>query len=123
MPTGKPSHDSGIAKVIERQMRNWELARSQRATLPALKRKEVENFVALSREVGARGREVAELVSERLGWPVFDRRLLQTMAGNDQTRQRVYATMDERDLGWLEQMLRVVTQPGFVKNDYFHRLS
>lgn len=114
--------DGGIARVVERQMRNWELARSQQGEAPGAKTAEVEHFVTISRVVGAGGDEVARRLAEKLGWPLFDREILQTMAGDDQVRARLYAAMDERDQGWLEEMVQAASQTEPVRDDYFHRL-
>ena len=123
MPIGGSSHDPGVAKLVDRQVRNWEIARTQRLGVPAPQRAEVEDFISVSRSVGAGGREVASLLGEKLGWPVFHKELLDHMAGDDELRRRIYKSMDERDMGWCEETLRSLLQPEFVKNDYFHRLT
>jgi cytidylate kinase len=109
--------------MVEKQMRNWELAKAQRLTVPEPQRPEVEDFIAISREVGGGGNSVATLLGESLGWPVFDREILQAMAGDDAIRREIYTSMDERDIGWYEETLRSLIQPEFVKNDYFRRLT
>jgi len=116
----------GIAKLVERQMRNWELARAQRVKPPEPARPEVEQFLAISRAVGAGGAGGAEVparIGERLDWPVFNKELLQAMADDDRIRTQLYDSMDERDLGWFELTLRALTQGEFKKHDYFHRLT
>lgn len=113
--------NGGLARIVERQMRNWEIARTQRPTQPDV-RPAVQDFIAISRLVGARGSEVAARVAEQLGWPFFDREILQLMAGDDHVRRQIYDSMDERDMGWLEEALRSITQMEFVRNDYFHQL-
>lgn len=110
------------SELVEKQMRNWELARSQRPPAPAPKKHEVEDFVCLSRMVGIDGERIAERLGDELGWPVFDREVLEVMAGDDFYRKQIYASMDERDLGWSEQLIRSFFETRFVKNDYFHRL-
>ncbi len=117
------SVDAAVAKMVERQMRNWELAKAQRISVPEPDRPEVEDFVAVSRAVGAGGRDVAAQLGEALGWPIFDRGILHVMAGDDTVRREVYESMDERDISWCEETLRPLMHPEFVKNDYFHRLS
>jgi cytidylate kinase len=106
-------------------MRNWELARSQRHTAiePREPADQVEDFICISRQVGAEGKRVAEALSERLGWPVFDREILDVMAGDDTVRRQIYKSMDGRDLSWWEEALRSLMQSGFVRNDYFRKLS
>jgi hypothetical protein len=86
--------DSEIAKLVERQMRNWEIARQQCPEFEQdPEQKQVEDFVTISRQVASGGYVVAQLLGQRLGWPVFDKEILHHMAGD------------------------------FRKEDYFHRLS
>lgn len=114
---------AGVNKLLERQMRFWELSREQRPPPPPAGPPQVRDFITISRMVGSGGSEVAAIVHERLGWPLFDREILAAMSHDDAIRQRLYASMDERDLGWLEESVRAVVQGEFVKNDYFHRLT
>jgi cytidylate kinase len=104
-------------------MRNWELAREQRpeSDLPSGSR--VEDFVCVSRQVGTDGHSVAVGLGNSLGWPVFDREILDAMADDDAMRRQVYESMDERDLTWWEETLRSLMQSEFVRNDYFKKLS
>ena len=111
-----------IARLVEKQLRNWELARQQRPTAEVAKPRQPEDFICISRQVGIDGEEIAKRVGERLGWPVFGRDVLEAMAGDDEHRRRVYASMDERDLGWWEETLRSLMEGEFVRNDYYRRL-
>ena len=122
MVRGLASQIPGIDKLVERQMRNWEIARSQRPRRPPAVRPSVADFLCLSRQVGTDGVGVATLLGKQLGWPVFDREILEAMADSDETRRRIYESMDERDLGWWEEALRSLMQSEFVRNDYFKRL-
>ncbi len=124
MAARNPTPRTDIARLIEKQMRIWELARAQRPEPEkAEPDRQVEDFVAISRMVGAGGHLIAAELSERLGWPVFDRELMQAMAGDDQVRARLYESLDERDRGWLEDSLRWALQDEFRKDDYAQRLS
>ena len=111
-----------IEKVVDRQLRNWEMRRMQRLRADEPRRPEVEDFVAISRQVGAGASEIASALAARLNWPRFDKEMLQAMAGDDATRHKIYESLDERDLGWWEEAFRSVTDPEFVRNDYFRRL-
>ena len=115
--------DSHVSQLIEKQMRNWELARAQKLEdLPEEARPEVQDFVCVSRMVGVDGRAVAAELGKKLGWPVFDRELLDEMAGDSFNRKAIYSSMDERDLTWSEEIMRGFFETTFVKNDYFQRL-
>ncbi len=124
MATGHAGNRGELAKVVERQMRNWELARTQKVAPAAGKpAPEVADFVAVSRLVGSGGGAVARALAARLGWPVFDREILQSMAGDDAVRKRLYEHMDERDTSWIEEALRWILHGKMPRHDYFHRLS
>lgn len=122
MPTRIISSSGAIADLVERQMRNWELARRQRVRPKKRADVSVEDFVCVSRQVGTDGGKVAVLVGEELGWPVFDREILDAMAGDDEISRKVYESMDGRDLDWWEESLRSLMRSEFVRNDYFRRL-
>ena len=111
------------AKQLDKQILAWETARGQRLATPVSQRPAVEDFVSISRQVGVGGLEIADLLGKKLGWAVFDQELLRRMAGDDAVRERIYASMDERDVGWFEETVRSLTDPKFVRNDYFHRLT
>ena len=113
----------GLSKVVERQLRRWEIASEHSPTGNGAKSGPVWSFIALSNQVGAGGDDVAALLGTKLGWPVFDKQILQFMAGNDEVRTRLYKNMDERDLGWFEESIRSLMQKEFRRNDYFHRLT
>ncbi len=113
--------DPATSALVDRQMRNWELARSQRPATPAKQRRQVEPFICVSRMVGV-GDAIANQLAKRLGWPVFDKQILTAMAGDDRRLRQVYASMDERDVGWWEDVLNPLIRDGLTRNDYFHRL-
>jgi cytidylate kinase len=122
--SSKPMHGgTSVAKLVEKQMRNWEIARAQRLEVPEVRRKVVQPYVALSRKLGSGGSEVAAALGQKLAWPVFDKEILQTMAGDDDLRRQIYQSMDERDLSWFEETVRSFMEGAFRKNDYLKNLS
>jgi cytidylate kinase len=102
-------------------MRNWERAHPE--GLDTFGDGADGHFVSLSREVGLGGREIASLLSDNLGWPIYGKELLQLMAEGDPDRLRRYESMDQRDLGFLEDILLSFTSRDGGRNDYFHRLD
>lgn len=111
-----------MEQLVERQLRCWEIGRHQHYET-AETAGAVRPFVTISNAVGAGGREIADALATRLGWPVFDRNLLNAMAGNDEWRARIYQSLDERDMGWIEQTMRFLLDQRFVRNDYFRILA
>lgn len=122
MATKLASGNPDIARLVEKQLRNWELGRQQRVTTEVAEPRQADDFICISRQVGTKGEEVAERVGAALEWPVFGRQVLEAMAGDDEQRRRVYASMDERELSWWEESLRSLMEGEFVRNDYYHRL-
>ena len=116
--------DVQVAKIVEKQMRNWEIARQQMPrSVPDAAEPRVAPFVTVSREVGCGGSDVAVRLAERLGWPCFDKEILQHMSGDDRVRTRLYEKMDVHDTNWLESVLRTLLQGDYRKEDYFQALS
>ena len=112
----------GGERAVERQLSNWEIARTQRPPQPGGRREETADFICISRMVGIDGREVAVPLAERLGWPLFDREVLDRMAGDDEVRRRIYRAMDEHDFKWWEAAMSPWVVGRYVMDDYFHRL-
>lgn len=111
-------------KLVEEQMNSWDIWRRRRMEAPPSVRKPVvADFVSISRIYGSGGSDVAYRLGERVGWPVFDKQILQEMAGSDDLRRRVYASMDERDMNWFQEFIGALWQSAPARDDYFHRLS
>ncbi len=124
MPSNPSGARSEVAKIVEKQMRNWELSRAQRVPpQPYAPPCDVCDFVCISRAVGSGGSQVATLLGEQLGWPMFDREILQVMARDDKVRTRLFEHLDERDVGWLEDAVRWLIRGASRPEDYFHRLT
>lgn len=123
MGRGRGLHDPATVALVDRQMRHWELARRQRqrATVAPPEHPGVEDFICVSRMAGV-GDDTASLLGRRLGWPVFDKEILAAMAGDDRRTQQIYESLDERDVGWWEELLHPLIREGMARNDYFHNL-
>lgn len=77
--------------------------------------------VAISRMPGAGGAEVARRVGERLGWPVWDRQILDLMAENSKYRRQMFESLDERTQSWIESFLESFVEGG-ARDVYTHLL-
>ena len=115
--------DEGTARVAERRLRQWEIHTSQEHASAQEEAALVHPYIAISRSVGSGGRTVADLLSQTLGWDVFDKEIVEHMAADDGVRRRLYHLMDERRDNWLDAILRpIALGPGALRNDYFRRL-
>src|SRR4051812_36031751 len=57
--------------------------------------------ITVSRQAGADGTAVAAEVGGRLGWPVYDRTLIERVANEMHLRTKLLDSVDERRMGWL----------------------
>ncbi len=92
------------AAAAERKMqafaRTQEIAeRTTRADQPQSTRQKA-NYIALSREAGAGGSNVAEALGRKLGWEVFDKGVLDQLADRYQISRPVLEVVDETTLSW-----------------------
>ena len=98
--------DPRIVAAAERQMHSWALtseiedraARQQRIAR-GLK------YVVLSREAGAEGSEIGRAVGEKIGWPVYDRNLLEHVANRFRVSRSMLDLVDETRSNWVYDVL------------------
>jgi cytidylate kinase len=62
--------------------------------------------IALSRQAGAGGAEIAQVAGARLGWPVYDHELLDRIAEEKGLNPHLLESLDERYLSWIEETAR-----------------
>jgi len=117
---------SGIAGLIERQMRNWELAREQRrkvskeAPAPA---EQVKFYVAISRECGCGEEQIVETLARLTGFQKYDKEILDYMVSRKDVRHKLYGTLDDQTVGWIEDICSsLVLGPAVGEVEYFNRL-
>jgi cytidylate kinase len=78
--------------------------------------------IAVSREAGANGSQIAHAVGEQLGWPVFDRELLQRVASEMGLRASLLEGVDEKRKNWLQEFVEAmasgfgVTESAYVRH-------
>lgn len=117
----------GIAAMIERQMRNWELAREQRRRKPAPPPAEEERilfYVTISREAGCGVDAIAEQLVQRTGFQKFDHEILDYMVGRDDVRRKLFETLDDQTVSWIEDVCNsLAIGPAVDETEYFNRLT
>lgn len=73
--------------------------------------------VAISREVGARGGEVARRFSSKTGWPVYDAELLGYSSQDPGALDNLRAELPPEADDWIEQRMHLLQQRGLLGND------
>lgn len=73
-------------------------------------------YLLISREKGAGGSAVAHLAGQRLGWQVFDKEIVDSIAQNTNVRRELIESVDERYWSTIEEMVGEVLQPQSIEN-------
>lgn len=109
-----------IEQIIERQAKFWEvrkrLAREGgEAATRALAHLSEGPWITISKQLGSGGVELARALGQELGWQVFDREIVTSIAEQRKMRDAVLSRLDERAIGafndYIAQML-VPNDPG-----------
>jgi cytidylate kinase len=79
--------------------------------------------IALMREAGAPGTQIAREVGTRLGWQVYDRELLERIANELGLRTSLLESVDERHKAWLTESLEAFgSGPSVNESTYVRHL-
>lgn len=99
-----------LHKIIEEQIKSWELDSSSKNKSIASKGKPYP-VITISREFGARGAALAVLMGEKIGFKVWDKDILQAIAEKLGSSQKYLKTLDESRRMLIEDVV-----VGFMKN-------
>jgi cytidylate kinase len=75
--------------------------------------------IAVSREAGALGHTVAAEVGHRLGWPIYDREILDKIGEDMRRPPQHLRALDERPGSWLEEFLAGLSSRYSVSPDRY----
>jgi cytidylate kinase len=114
-----------IIAAAERQMQAWVLTaeiqgRAIRAEGPHRLSERLGRYVSISREAGAGGSQIAQLVGQQLGWEVLDKNLLDQVAERFRCSRSMLKLVDETESSWVYDVLgtwmdrQVVTHDKYV---------
>jgi cytidylate kinase len=113
-----------LEEAVERQMlwRNLleRLAEETKAEREAAEvRRELGPYIAISRESGAGGEEIARLVGETLGWPVLDKQIIEFMAERFHVDRNILGLLDETKTNWIQETLGSLLDHRLISQDAY----
>jgi len=122
-----PEHGTSLEHLIEQQIGRWEMTRRRRMQQERPGRGKMGRlyfgpYLQISRDKGAGGHQVADLVGQKLGWQVFDRQIVDAVSARTQMRQQLVENLDEKTRGGLEDFLRQVLTREIGSTDYMVHL-
>ncbi|MBI2808891.1 MAG: cytidylate kinase-like family protein [Planctomycetes bacterium] len=109
-----------LTEALTRVHQHW----NARRELPRNEDEEAVKFtIAISRETGTYGAAIARAVGDRLGWPVYDRELLQRIADDIGVHRALLDSVDEQQESWLKECITSLFAVHAVSQTvYFRRL-
>ncbi len=120
----RTSSSERLAQTLEKARRQWK-TRSSEAPTPQKELSAPASFtVTISRQQGIDAGAVANALGQRLDWPIYDRELLEHIAGELGLRTSLVESVDERRVGWLAECMNQLTStPSLAANKYFRQLA
>lgn len=102
-----------IDQILDRQQRLWELEHAHDGEA-AWKKPREGPWLAISTQLGAFGREIAERLAKTLQWQLFDKEILTSIVDHATMRERVLVHDDERGASGMYDYLAHLLIPGHL---------
>lgn len=96
----KPIHNLPIHKLIDEQIKRWELGKKEQKSIP-----ESVNIITISRECGSRGYEVASLLCKETGFDLFHNEILEAMIETSKNSRILLETLDEKRMNIVDDIV------------------
>lgn len=114
-----------IEQIAESNIRKWMQAEK---THQRLNQRDLQNqlgpYLALARETGACGSELAKKVAERLRWDLLDQEIVDYMETHYGTPRCLIHRVDERHENWLSAIITSrIGGLGFSETTFSHRVA
>lgn len=117
----------GIEAIIERQLHNWDRIRAtlgREASVTEV-RETVPNLpvITISRQPGAGGRTVAQLLADQLGLELVGYSLIDEVARNRKLQKKVADSLDERARDAIELLVEGLLRGRYVDHEEYARAT
>ena len=105
-----------LQKIIESQITEWFI---KEKTKLKRKKKGRKPLILISRQRGAGGLSVAERLSEKLGWPYYDKNIIKAIADTVGADEKQLAFLDEKDRNIFYEFLNIFRREPEVSHDEY----
>lgn len=89
-----------VHKLIDEQVKRWELEMKEESPI-----QEKVDVITISSEAGSQGKKVAELLSEKLGFGLFDYEIVDAMVEKSKNRRDLLETLDEKAMNIVDDVV------------------
>jgi len=120
--------DIPVERQIAQHMQWFERKREQgqrqvQSTRPSVP-PQLGPYLSISRELASGGNELAQSLAEKLGWPIFDREIIEAIAEKSHVREELVALFDEHVRSAFDTYLQnLYTGRIFDSSKYYYNLS
>lgn len=76
-------------------------------------------FVTLSRESGSGGGPIGKAVAKKLGFKLYDKKLIELTAKKSKQRKNLIESLDEKDRGFVEDLVNSMLNPDYVAEETY----
>jgi cytidylate kinase len=114
-----------IERRVDERVLKWIQAEHTQQQIPLPDtNKRLGPYITISREAGARGSELADLVAKKLQWDLLDKEIVDYMEQQYGTPRCLIQRVDEKHESWLSEILTSrIGGLGFSESTYTHRVS
>ena len=110
-----------LPEAVLRAAGHWDTRHHSQPETPAASATRQAMTIAISRQTGTRGEEIAREVGRMLDWPVFDHELLEQIAAEMQVRVDLLESVDEQHQSWLLESLEALAPKATVSETSYLR--
>jgi hypothetical protein len=100
----EPSRE--ISSIVENQMRQWE--QSKNAKSAQLSGGVPIDYIAISRQEGSNGEEVARILADLMEWPLYDKAVLDYLVQDTNIQQRISKYVDAKTQAGIDNRLESI---------------
>ncbi|MCY2986767.1 MAG: cytidylate kinase-like family protein [Planctomycetota bacterium] len=123
MTDTKPEVVNQLGQVAKQHLERWLLSPALKQHMQAAgdmrKPKKTGPFIAISRQSGSDGTQIARLVGEKLGWDVLDKEILDFMTQRYDTSRSMLEFVDETNSSWVQDVLSSLADSRLISRDKF----
>jgi cytidylate kinase len=109
-----------VDAIVEEQVRRWLMEREKARKIEPSRPRPV---VAVSRQYGARGAELARIVAGRLGFECWDQQIIHEIARNAHASEQLISSFDEHRRAVIWETVNSMMHKDITASDYFRELG
>ncbi|OGP92089.1 MAG: hypothetical protein A2Z19_04695 [Deltaproteobacteria bacterium RBG_16_54_18] len=109
------SKNPNIRSIIDFQITQWFIKEQESPE----DKKTRQSLIIISRQQGSGGLTVAERLSQRLGWPSYDKNIIKEIANTVGADEKQPAFLDEKDRAVFRKFLNVFRRAPEISQDEY----